>query len=189
MDAEVARWSTASARGLRGRRATVAAAYPDLAEADDTFRTLRAWHFQASFGPLLAEHPDAFKQSLADNIRAGERSPAPTSPAPTRQRTALSERMRRVLHVARRAGAAGLAGAAVPGRPGVPDRDQRAADGDLPRLDAGGVPHHRHRLPGDLGPGRPDPDGLPVGMQLVAPHGADRFLLEVAAALEVAVTA
>jgi amidase len=26
--------------------------------------------------------------------------------------------------------------------------------------------------------------GLPVGVQLVAPHGADRFLLEVAAALE-----
>jgi len=31
------------------------------------------------------------------------------------------------------------------------------------------------------------PDGLPVGVQLVAPHGADRFLLGVAAALESAV--
>ena len=31
-------------------------------------------------------------------------------------------------------------------------------------------------------------DGLPVGVQLVAPHGADRFLLEVAAAFELAVT-
>jgi len=30
-------------------------------------------------------------------------------------------------------------------------------------------------------------DGLPVGLQLVAPHGADRFLLEVAAALESAI--
>ena len=28
------------------------------------------------------------------------------------------------------------------------------------------------------------PAGLPVGLQLVAPHGADRFLLETAAALE-----
>ena len=28
------------------------------------------------------------------------------------------------------------------------------------------------------------PDGLPVGVQIVAPHGADRFLLEVAAAFE-----
>ena len=69
-------------RGRRGRRgsaagasaaggASVASAYPDLAAADDTFRTLRAWHFQATFGDLLAEHPDAFKQSLADNIRRG----------------------------------------------------------------------------------------------------------------------
>ena len=32
-------------------------------------------------------------------------------------------------------------------------------------------------------------DGLPVGVQLVAAHGADRFLLETAAALEAAVAA
>ena len=30
------------------------------------------------------------------------------------------------------------------------------------------------------------PSGLPVGVQLVAPHGADRLLLEVAAAFEAA---
>ena len=30
-------------------------------------------------------------------------------------------------------------------------------------------------------------DGLPVGIQIVAAHGRDRFLLEVAAAVEVAV--
>ena len=45
------------------------------------------------------------------------------------------------------------------------------------------VLHHRHRLPGDLRP-RTTPDGLPVGIQVVAPHGADRLLLEVAAAIE-----
>jgi amidase len=30
------------------------------------------------------------------------------------------------------------------------------------------------------------PDGLPVGIQVVAAHGRDRFLLEVAAAFEAA---
>jgi len=30
------------------------------------------------------------------------------------------------------------------------------------------------------------PEGLPVGIQIVAPHGADRRLLEVAAAFETA---
>ena len=31
-------------------------------------------------------------------------------------------------------------------------------------------------------------DGLPIGLQIVAPHGRDRFLLEVAAAFEAAVS-
>ena len=42
-----------------------------------------------------------------------------------------------------------------------PADDQRPADGDLPRLDALGVLHHRHRLPGHLGAGRHTADGLP----------------------------
>ncbi len=33
-------------------------------------------------------------------------------------------------------------------------------------------------------PGRTTRDGLPVGVQLVATHGADRRLLEIAAAFE-----
>ena len=37
-------------------------------------------------------------------------------------------------------------------------------------------------------PFRPTPkEGLPVGIQIVAAHGRDRFLLEVAAAVEAAV--
>ena len=97
------------------------------------------------------QHPDAFKQSLADNIRGGEALTGADVARAYAQRTALAERMRVLLRGGlRRPGAAGLAGAALPGRPGVPDRDQRPADGDLPRLDARGVLHHRHRLPGDL---------------------------------------
>src|SRR5689334_18964811 len=52
--------------------AHVVRAHPDLAEAEDTFRTLRAWLFQSAFAELLAAHPDDVKRSLADNIRAGE---------------------------------------------------------------------------------------------------------------------
>jgi amidase len=36
------------------------------------------------------------------------------------------------------------------------------------------------------GPPGTTPDGLPVGIQLVAPFGADRWLLETAAAFEAA---
>ena len=65
-----------------------------MPDADDTFRTLRAWLFQAGFGSLLAEHPDEFKQSLADNIRAGEHLTGADVARAYAQRTALSDRMR-----------------------------------------------------------------------------------------------
>ena len=87
----------APARSSPAAARRVAAAHPDLAEADDTFRTLRAWHFQAGLGPLLAAHPDAFKPSLADNIRAGEPLTGADVARAYAQRTALSERMRAVL--------------------------------------------------------------------------------------------
>src|SRR5690625_1600791 len=66
---------------------------PRLEEAEDTFRTLRAWHFQASYAGLLAEHPEEFKQSLADNIRAGEGLTGHDIARGYRQRTALAQRM------------------------------------------------------------------------------------------------
>ena len=158
--------------------------HPDLALADDTFRTLRAWHLQAKLGPLLREHPESFKQSLADNIRLGESLTGADVARAYTQRTALSERMREfftaydvlVLPVSQ-----------VPPFP---------ADQEFPSTVAGrpmetyldwmraaylitvtgcpaiSVPTGRTR------------DGLPVGIQIVAPHGAERKLLEVADAFE-----
>ncbi|MGH3445359.1 MAG: amidase, partial [Nocardioidaceae bacterium] len=45
--------------------------HPDLSSADLVFRTFRAWQFHYAFSSLLDKRPDAFKESLADNIRAG----------------------------------------------------------------------------------------------------------------------
>ena len=162
-------------------------AHPVLTEADDTFRTLRAWHFQARFGALLAEHPDAFKQSLADNIRAGEGLSGADVARAYAQRTALSERMRTffesydvlVLPVSQ-----------VPPFP---------ADQEFPTA-INGRPMETYLdwmraaylitvtgCPAISVPFGHTADGLPVGIQLVAAHGRDRFLLEVAAAVESAV--
>ena len=125
------RWSSPPAAVLASAGATVSSALPR--------RCRRPTTPSAPCGPgtsrrcsatLLAEHPDAFKASLADNIRAGETLTGADVARAYAQRTALSERMREFFADVRRAGAAGLAGAAVPGRPGVPDRDQRPADGD-----------------------------------------------------------
>ena len=94
VDAEVAAVVEASAATLAAAGARVEAAHPDLALAEDTFRTLRAWSFQAGFRDLLAEHPDEFKPSLADNIRAGEGLTGADVARAYRQLTALAETAR-----------------------------------------------------------------------------------------------
>jgi amidase len=163
-------------------------AHPDLPEADDTFRTLRAWHFQAMFGELLAAHPDAFKTSLADNIRAGEHLTGADVARAYRQRTTLADRMREFFD---EYDVLVLPAAQVPPFPAdqeypatINGREQ-ATYLDWMRacycITVTGCP--AISLP--FGHTR---DGLPVGLQLVAAHGRDRFLLEIAAALEGAVS-
>ncbi len=183
VDAEVAAIVSSSV-ALFG---SVADAHPDLHEADDTFRTLRAWHFQAMFGDLLAEHPDAFKQSLADNIRAGEHLTGADVARAYRQRTVLADRMREFFEGY---DVLVLPAAQVPPFPADQEYpatiNGRAQETYLDWMRAcyyvtvTGCPAISVPF------GRTE-DGLPVGIQLVAAHGRDRFLLEVAAAVEAAV--
>jgi amidase len=172
---------------LTAAGASVASAYPELPEADDTFRTLRAWHFQAMFGGLLAQHPDSFKASLADNIRAGEQLTGADVARAYRQRTGLWERMREFFTSY---DVLALPVSQVPPFP---------ADQEFP-TEINGKPMDSYLdwmracylitvtgCPAISVPFGRTSDGLPVGLQLVAAHGADRFLLEVAAAVEAAV--
>ena len=132
----------------------VETAHPDVREAEATFRTLRAWSFHARFGATLAADPEAFKASLADNIRAGAGLTGDDVARAYADRTALGHRMADffdgydvlVLPVSQ-----------VPPFPAdqeYPTDDQRRADDDVPGLDALGVLHHRDRLSRDLGAGR-----------------------------------
>ena len=184
VDAEVGAVVEAAGTALAGAAASVGSAVPDLTGADECFRTLRAWHFQARFGHLLAEHPEQFKASLAANIRAGETLTGPDVALAYRQRTALAQRMREffaehdvlVLPVSQ-----------VPPFP---------ADQEFPTA-IDGRPMESYLdwmrsaylitvtgCPAISVPFGSTPDGLPVGIQIVGPHGADRRLLEVAAAVE-----
>lgn len=93
VDHEVASITQAQGDIFAQAGARVDEAAPHLAEAEDTFRTLRAWHFQASYGELLEQRPKDFKSSLADNIRAGASLRGADIARGYRQRSTLADRM------------------------------------------------------------------------------------------------
>jgi amidase len=186
VDHDVAAVVEGSAAVFAAGGASVRAAHPGLAGADDTFRTLRAWHLQAKLGPLLAQHPDSFKQSLADNVRLGATLSGADVARAYAQRTALSERMRSFF------GSYDVLVLPVSQVPPFP------ADQEFPTA-INGRPMATYLdwmraaylitvtgCPAISVPAGHTPDGLPVGIQIVAPHGADRRLLEIAAAFEAA---
>jgi len=184
VDHEVAALVEGSGAVFTAGGSSVSAAHPDLVEADDTFRTLRAWHLQAKFGRLLAEHPGSFKQSLADNIRLGETlSGADVARAYT-QRTALSEQMR---HFFTSYDVLVLPTSQVPPFPA--DQEYPSAINGRPMATYLDWMRASYLItvtgcPAISVPAGLTADGLPVGIQIVAPHGGERRLLEVAAAFE-----
>ncbi|HET8959122.1 amidase, partial [Nocardioides sp.] len=186
VDAEVSPVIENAGRAFARAGARVFAAHPDLRLADDTFRTLRAWSFWARFGSLLAQRPEAFKTSLADNIRAGRSLTGEDVARAYAQRTALSGTMREFFQSY---DVLLLPVSPVPAFP---------ADQEYP-TSINGRPMDNYLdwmrsaylitatgCPAISVPAGTTPSGLPVGLQIVAPHGADRFLLEVAAAFEAA---
>ena len=186
VDDRVAAVVEEAGRTIAHQGAQVSADHPDLALADDTFRTLRAWHLQAKLGPLLAEHPDGFKQSLADNIRLGAGLTGADVARAYTQRTALAETMRLFFQ---QYDVLVLPVSQVPPFP---------ADQEFP-AEINGRPMETYLdwmrsayfisvtgCPAISLPAGHTPEGLPVGIQVVAPHGADRRLLEIASAYEAA---
>jgi amidase len=94
VDHEVEAIVAGSAATFAESGAEVVETQPDLAMGEETFRVLRAWHLHAKLGRTLETHPDALKQSLADNVRLGEGlTGADVAKAYTR-RTRLSEKVR-----------------------------------------------------------------------------------------------
>lgn len=158
--------------------------YPNLSEADETFRTLRAWHLHAKLGRLLADNPGRMKQSLADNIRAGEPLSGADVARALTLRTTLGERMRLFFETY---DVLVLPVSQVPPFP---------ADREYPAHINGRVqPTYLDWMrsayfitvtgcPAMSLPAGFTPDGLPVGIQIVAPHSGERRLLEIAHAFE-----
>lgn len=166
--------------------AHVYSGHPDLSLADDTFRTLRAWSFQAGFGELLRQHPGAIRESLADNIRAGKSLTGADVARAYEQRTALSETMREFFTDY---DVLALPVSQVP--PFAAEEEYPTEIDGRPMADYLAWMRSSYVIsvtgcPAISVPAGTTPEGWPVGLQLVAPHGRDRQLLEIASAFEAA---
>lgn len=69
-------------------------ASPDFRDADEIFRTLRAWQFEITLGPVLDRAREQLKPSLVWNIEEGRRLSGPDVGRAEALRTALYHRMR-----------------------------------------------------------------------------------------------
>jgi amidase len=151
---------------------------PDFSGAEQVFRTLRAWQFQLAYGELLDRHPSLVKPSLAANIVQGRSLSGEDVARAERGRGELWERMHAFFtryDV--------LLSAVSP----VPPFDARL---EYPRTATGGdggsyldwmrLAYYVSAAgcPALSVPAGFTRDGLPVGLQIVGPPGADRRVLE-----------
>jgi amidase len=63
--------------------------FPDLAETDEVFKTLRAWYFELAYGPLVDRHRSEMKDTLVWNIEEGRRVTGPQLACAERRRAAV----------------------------------------------------------------------------------------------------
>ncbi|WP_413115743.1 amidase [Streptomyces sp. CY1] len=69
-------------------------ACPDLTEAEEVFRTLRASMFEVAFGTLMDRHPDGLKQTIRENTEEGRKLSGPDVARAEMLHTQLYHRVR-----------------------------------------------------------------------------------------------
>lgn len=67
---------------------------PDFSEADEVFKTLRAWSFAASYGELVRNHRDQIKDTVIWNVEEGQKLSAAQVARAETLRTTLYHRVR-----------------------------------------------------------------------------------------------
>ncbi|WP_017537905.1 amidase [Nocardiopsis halophila] len=183
---EAAAVVTAAARTLEGLGAAVEEAVPDFSGADGVFRTLRAWQFHLAWGPVIEAHPGTVKEAVVRNAAAGA---ALTGEQVGRAKQGLAGLYHRFRLFFERYDLLLLpvsqvppfdAGAEYPAEvAGRPMGDYLEWMASCYWVSATGCP--ALSVPGGF-----TGEGLPVGVQMVGPHRAERRLLGMAAAFEAA---
>jgi amidase len=159
-------------------------ACPDFTGADEAFRVLRAWQFGLTLGPHLREHRDVLKPGLVRNIEAGASLSGHDVAVAHQRQGELYHRVREFFEV--------FDVLLLPVSQVVPfDIDLEYPDvvAGEPQEDYLGWMRSASQVsltgcPALSVPAGFTPAGLPVGLQVVGPHMADLFVLQVGAAFE-----
>ena len=169
---------------LESHGCVVAAAFPDLRNVSDAFQTLRAVGFERNLGTLYDQRPEALKETIRWNIELARRQSAADVGIALRERAALQERVRRFFE---RYDVIALPTVQVAPFPieldwvreieGVPMDNYLSWMRSCTDITMTGCP--AISVPGGF-----TADGLPIGLQLVAPPGRELLLLQVAHALD-----
>lgn len=164
--------------------AVVEEAAPDLAEADAVFRQARAFDYEFGWGELVRAHPEEVKPEVVENVAAGTRQTRAEIHELTRARTRLEARNREYFARYDLWLTPTAQTLPFPAEEHWPRRVAGEPMGDyldwmrsVCVVSAMGVP--AMSIPAGF-----SQSGLPVGIQLVAPHGDEAVLLRAARAYE-----
>ncbi|MDE0374346.1 MAG: amidase [bacterium] len=166
----------------------VVEAWPDLSDAAEIFQARRAWLFAVGFAPLLAEHRHLMKATVIWNIEVGLEMTIAGYAEICRRHRELVARVHDFMRPEE--GGFDFLAAPVTQVPPFPVDVEYPTEIDGTRMetyidwmrscsDITVTTHPAISVPGGF-----TPDGLPVGLQLVGRHHADRSVLELAHAWE-----
>ena len=164
--------------------ATVEEGCPDLSEADEVFRVLRAWLFLASFGEQVRRAPEQFKETIRWNTEMGFALTAADVAEAEMAHTRLYEEVVEFFD-----GYDVLLAPTTQVLPFPVEVEYPTEIAGVPQTDYLGWMRACTLIsptgcPALSVPGGFTPDGLPVGLQIVGPPRADRRVLEVGHAFE-----
>ena len=157
---------------------------PDLSDADEVFKVLRAWSFELAYGDLLEEHRARMKDTVIWNIEEGRRLSGPVLSRAEQKRTALYHRVR---HFMERYEFLVLPVSQVPPFD-VKQRYVEEIEGAEMETYIDWMKSCYYitvtGLPAASVPCGFTPEGLPVGVQIVGRRGDDLGVLQLAYAFE-----
>ncbi|MCB0993389.1 MAG: hypothetical protein KDB16_20600, partial [Acidimicrobiales bacterium] len=162
-------------------------ACPDLGAAGEVFQVMRAVEFASKLGQLRDLHPDAMKSTVVWNIDETRRRPLSDMADAVRSQAEIHARVVDFF------GEYDVLACPVSQVPPFPVDTEWISSID--GVEMGNYIEWMRSCSDITVTGCPalslpagfTPDGLPVGIQLVAAHGKDRYLLQVAKALESAI--